>query len=351
MQSGPKVSVIIPVYNVEPYLRQCLDSVVNQTYRDLEIILVDDGSPDNCGTICDEYAAKDERVTVVHKQNGGVSAARNDALKLASGEWISFVDPDDWCELDLYEKAIPKALESDADIVLFSIFKQTGKNKEERLHTFDREFETSDRQFIAKLQAAALGRSLVPLSKEKRHGQDAPWDKLFKASFIFENGLTYAENVKAHEDIIFNVNAFQFAQKVCFFDMPLYHWRANPASIGHKYTPDRVQINMAIYEELFSIGKKYDLPDEYYQALNVFIIDTTLVLGKICFFNKKREGTIFSKMKYANDVLHTEPFYSAFENVKREKLGKSGKVITITRHNNILLLYLVTQLRRLLVGI
>lgn len=351
MQSGSKVSVIIPVYNVEPYLRQCLESVVNQTYRNLEIILVDDGSPDNCGTICDEYATRDERVIVIHKQNGGVSAARNDALKLASGEWISFVDPDDWCELDLYEKAIPKALESNADIVLFSIFKQTGKNKEERLHTFDREFETSDRQFIAKLQEAALGRAYIPLSKEKRHGQDAPWDKLFKASFILENGLTYAENVKAHEDVVFNVNAFQFAQKVCFFDTPLYHWRVNPTSIGHKYTPDRVQINITIYEELFTIGKKYDLSDEYYRAVNACIVNDTIVLGKICLFNKKREGTIFSKIKYANDVLHMEPFYSAFENVEREKLGRLGKLVTVTRHGNALFLYLAVELRGLIVGI
>ena len=101
-----KISVIIPVYNVEPYLRKCLDSVINQTYRNLEIIIVDDGSPDNCGAICDEYAARDDRVIVIHKKNGGVSAARNDGIRIASGKWITFVDPDDWCEPDYYEMLI-----------------------------------------------------------------------------------------------------------------------------------------------------------------------------------------------------------------------------------------------------
>ena len=103
---GEKISVIIPVYKVEPYLRQCLDSVVGQTYNNLEIIIIDDGSPDNCGVICDEYAAKDDRIIVIHKENGGLSAARNDGLELATGEWVAFVDSDDWCELDYYEQLL-----------------------------------------------------------------------------------------------------------------------------------------------------------------------------------------------------------------------------------------------------
>ena len=124
---GSKISVIIPVYNVEPYLRQCLDSVVNQTYKNLEIIIIDDGSPDNCGAICDEYAAKDKRIQVIHKENCGLSAARNDGLARATGEWIAFVDSDDWCELDLYEKAIACAEKTDPDIVLYSLYKGSSR--------------------------------------------------------------------------------------------------------------------------------------------------------------------------------------------------------------------------------
>ena len=99
----PKISVIVPVYKVEPYLRKCLDSIVGQTYQNLEIILVDDGSPDKCGEICDEYARRDERIQVIHQENGGVSAARNAGLKKVTGEWIGWIDPDDWAEPDMFE--------------------------------------------------------------------------------------------------------------------------------------------------------------------------------------------------------------------------------------------------------
>jgi len=99
----PLISVIIPVYEVEAFLHKCIDSVIGQTYRELEIILVDDGSPDNCGDVCDEYAAVDSRIKVIHKQNGGLSDARNAGLDAASGEFIGFVDSDDHIEPDMFE--------------------------------------------------------------------------------------------------------------------------------------------------------------------------------------------------------------------------------------------------------
>ena len=98
----PLISVIVPVYKVEPYLHKCVDSILNQTYQNLEVILVDDGSPDNCGAICDAYAEQDSRVKVIHKENGGLSSARNAGLEIASGEYISFVDSDDWLDTKLY---------------------------------------------------------------------------------------------------------------------------------------------------------------------------------------------------------------------------------------------------------
>ena len=103
MTNQPLLSVIIPVYKVEKYLRQCVDSVINQTYKNLEIILVDDGSPDNCGKICDEYAEKDKRVKVIHQLNKGLSGARNTGTEQASGEYIAFVDSDDWLDVHMYE--------------------------------------------------------------------------------------------------------------------------------------------------------------------------------------------------------------------------------------------------------
>lgn len=110
------ISVIVPVYKVEPYLRKCVDSILAQTYTNLEVILVDDGSPDNCGAICDEYAAKDVRVKVIHKENGGQGSARNRGLDIATGKYIAFVDSDDWIDPDMYESLRNLLLQYDAEI-------------------------------------------------------------------------------------------------------------------------------------------------------------------------------------------------------------------------------------------
>ena len=110
------ISVIIPVYKVEKYLDRCLESIVNQTYKNLEIILIDDGSPDNCPAICDEYAQKDSRIKVIHKANGGVSSARNKGIDVATGDYIGFVDSDDWIEPDMYETLIKNAEQYNSDI-------------------------------------------------------------------------------------------------------------------------------------------------------------------------------------------------------------------------------------------
>ena len=115
-----KISVILPVYKVEKYIDQCMETVLNQTYRNLEIILVDDGSPDNCGSICDSYAEKDDRIVVIHKENGGAPAARNDALKIATGDWIAYVDPDDWIEKNAFEEALAAGQRDNSDIVIFT---------------------------------------------------------------------------------------------------------------------------------------------------------------------------------------------------------------------------------------
>ena len=115
---SPKVSIIVPIYNVEKYLRQCLDSIVNQTLKDIEIILVDDGSTDSCPSICDEYASKDKRIIVIHKENAGLGAAYNTGLDIAKGDYIGFVESDDFIELNMYEELYNKAVESGVEVVI-----------------------------------------------------------------------------------------------------------------------------------------------------------------------------------------------------------------------------------------
>ena len=117
MKKQPLISIIIPVYKVEKYLEKCVNSVINQTYKNLEIILIDDGSPDDCPAICDKLSKTDKRIKVIHKTNSGVSASRNEGLKIATGEFVAFVDSDDWIDETMYERLINKQQEQNYDLV------------------------------------------------------------------------------------------------------------------------------------------------------------------------------------------------------------------------------------------
>lgn len=124
------LSVIVPVYKVEPYLHRCVDSIRNQTYKNLQIILVDDGSPDNCGKICDEYAELDARIIVVHQKNRGLSGARNTGLRYAKGDYVAFVDSDDWIDSSMYETLVDMIEKNDLDMARCGIVETDGKGKE-----------------------------------------------------------------------------------------------------------------------------------------------------------------------------------------------------------------------------
>ena len=134
MNEEKLLSVIVPVYKVEPYLHRCIDSIRNQTYKNLQIILVDDGSPDNCGKICDEYAELDARIIVVHQKNGGASAARNKGLRYAVGDYVAFVDSDDWIASTMYETLVRMIERNDLDIARCGIIETDGKGGERVLN-------------------------------------------------------------------------------------------------------------------------------------------------------------------------------------------------------------------------
>ena len=148
MNSQPKISVIVPVYKTEGLLDRCVESIVGQTYKNLEIILVDDGSPDNCPAMCDEWAEKDSRIRVIHKENGGVSSARNAALDIATGDYIGFVDSDDWIEPEMYSSLIQKISESGKNIALCSYYAvEISGERYERRCVVDKEVLDKDDYF------------------------------------------------------------------------------------------------------------------------------------------------------------------------------------------------------------
>lgn len=240
MDKKDTISVIVPIYKVEPYLRQCLDSVVNQTYRNLEIILVDDGSPDNCGSICDEYARKDHRIAVIHKANAGLSAAWNDGIRAATGEWISFVDSDDWIEPDYFEMLVNDSKTKKAEIVHTSGFYRE-EEKQKYVHRMFLSpffFENGEgREYL-------ITHTLVrPGDKRTKAKLTGVWGKLYRTSFIKNGGFLFDEKIRAGmpNDALFNVAVYMHVMTASGILYYGYHYRVTDNSGTFRYDPNRPQ--------------------------------------------------------------------------------------------------------------
>ena len=266
-----KLSVIIPIYNVEPYLRQCLDSVVNQTYRDLEIILVDDGSPDNCGAICDEYAARDDRVIVIHKKNGGLSEARNDGIRRATGEWIAFVDSDDWCDPDYYERLLKWPVAHDVDIICASgHYMEIPPEKTEQRHCFSDAFILCSGEGRHILMDRVLVVKGTALKGNAPFGY--PWDKLYRRGFLVKARLFFDGSLRVCEDSLFNYQAMSKAEKVVGRICAGYHYRVNMDSITKAYDTKRPEKNYQYVSRLCKYAEDQGIDDSMKKALNAHVI-------------------------------------------------------------------------------
>ena len=214
------ISVIVPVYNVEPYLVKCLDSIINQTFKDLEIIIIDDGSTDQCGSICDSYACSDSRIKVFHTENRGISSVRNFGLENATGEYIGFVDSDDWIEPDMYEILFNKIEETGADIVECGFFREySDKTKEIKYNSKN----MTGPEAVSYLLNGELF--------------NAVWNKIWKKNCIGD--IRFSES-KVFEDIVFTSRVFADSTLVCYIDSVKYHYLQRDSSLSNKHNSDNL---------------------------------------------------------------------------------------------------------------
>lgn len=216
---GELISVIVPIYNVEKYIKKCIDSIINQTYKNLEIILVNDGSPDECGKICDEYERIDSRIVVIHKENGGLSDARNAGLKVMHGKYVAFVDSDDWIEPEMYQRLYENMVTFHADMsfagVTDDVIDENG---------IERSVKTSD------YGEKPFSENKIAAMKRYFHGSWAAWDKLYKAS-LFDNVRFPVGEINEDEAIV--IELLEQCDRVCYTNEVFYHYikRANSGSI------------------------------------------------------------------------------------------------------------------------
>lgn len=216
MIMSKKISVIVPIYKVEPYLRKCVDSIICQTYKNLEIILVDDGSPDNCGLMCDEYAKQDTRVRVIHKTNGGLSDARNAGLDIVTGEYIAFVDSDDWIEPFMYEKLLDNMVHFNADMAVCGVSDDIEKNN------------GYQRLKVSNYGISVFAENNIEAMKRYFYGSWAAWDKLYRTD-LFE-GIRYPIG-EINEDEAIVLQLLEKCRVICYTNTVCYHYVRREASI------------------------------------------------------------------------------------------------------------------------
>lgn len=245
----PLVSIIIPVYQVEKYLDKCVTSVVNQTYTNLEIILVDDGSPDNCPTICDQWKERDSRIKVIHQVNGGLSVARNEGMKITTGEFVGFVDSDDWIELNMVEVLLTALQETDADIASCSF--QEEREDSERIKN-----KSIPQEKIIYSSEEALKKLFLG----KRFLQNVIWNKLYRRTVIAD--LSFPDG-KLYEDGLLIARAFGYAGKVVCIDYPFYHYLYRLESLSH----DAKQKKKRFFDELEMIKQQVEYVREHNPTL------------------------------------------------------------------------------------
>ena len=242
-----KVSIIVPVYKVESSIKKCVDSLLQQTLKDIEIILVDDGSPDNCPQLCDEYAKKDNRVKVIHKKNAGLGYARNSGLEIAQGEFIGFVDSDDFVDQEMFKKLYDIAIEEKADAT-YTGFYNVNNGKIISAHSFtDKILVWNGKQEVRRFLMDLIA-SEVDCLEDAKYGATV-WKGIFRRSLIQKFSLKfYSEREYVSEDGLFDIDFLTKANKVVMIPGCYYYYLYNPPSLTAVYRDKRFEQNKALYK-------------------------------------------------------------------------------------------------------
>lgn len=309
----PKVSVIIPIYNVEKFLPQCVDSVREQTLKDIEIILVDDESPDQAPQLCDKYAAEDNRIKVIHKKNSGLGYARNSGLDIATGEFVSFIDSDDFIAPTMLEWLYNTAKKYDADEVRSgTIFYENGKLTERK----DVE-QTTIFRGVEEIKTFVFD-LLAPKPEEKRDVKyiQSVWLALHSREIIEKNRVRFtSERETLSEDIVFDIELFPKMNCIVCVPECFYHYRMNPASLSHTYSMKRYTKNYSFFHVIKDLMDKMYLEEDYrlhYQRLQFLYLRNSIsgiIHSQVPILIKYRNVKEILHDKLWQDLLCTYPYY------------------------------------------
>lgn len=231
------VSVVVAIYNIKKYIDRCIKSIVNQTYKRLDIILVDDGSTDGSSRICDEWEKKDKRISVIHKTNGGLSDARNEGLQKAMGKYLCFIDGDDYIEENMINVTYHCAINNDADMVIYSNYAVNNKNKVTKQLISSRKVYSGS-EIMSLLFKECIG--TLPHNRSDYEVGFSPWGRLYRRKLLINHNIRFkSERVLIYEDLMFLLDSMPVVKKAIVLNKPLYDYCENAESLTRKTDPTR----------------------------------------------------------------------------------------------------------------
>lgn len=308
----PELSIIVPVYKVEKYLPKCIDSILAQTFRDFELILIDDGSPDRCGAICDEYAAKDSRIKVIHQQNAGVSAARNAGLDIATGTYLGFVDSDDWIEPEMYETMITTAKEKQVDVVVCGL-EYIGPNGAIVI-------DNGQIDAVQKITRKELYLRTYGLSQKLYHG--ALWNKIILRETFSSNRLSV--KITHFEDWLLLLSVYENVKSCILLPESFYHYTTDAESNSSKrINAQKIHLSFTAFYRI--VQKSNTCAELRSVILERFLDDSTIYTRRIR-GSKGYFRTVLTIKCRMLKVLVTAYFSHSLEKTKIHKYFYEGVI-------------------------
>lgn len=315
-KNKPFISIVVPVYNTEKYLKQCIDSILAQTFRGFELILVDDGSADESPKICDEYQLADSRVKVIHQENGGLIASRKSGVLGARGKYIGFIDSDDWIDKNMYEELCTKAVLDNADIVVCNMLFEY-----DRLTT-----KCTEKTKPGVYDEQRLIKEVYPTMLFNGHsgGTDilgSLCNKIFLTSIIRDAFINIDMGIHYGEDSACVYPCFLDAKRVTILnDSYLYHYRQNMESVTKNYTKNMKERVFVVCDYMKKAFEKRNAAYMYYQVEGYFIGGIMVVINNLCYENNP--NTYAQKIQYLKNLANEEMLQQALNNVSTNEFRK-----------------------------
>lgn len=320
------LSIIIPVYKIEEdYLRACFDSLIKQDMDAFQVIVVEDGSPDKSGDICDEYAARDKRFVVIHQENQGVSIARNRGIEVANTEWITFVDPDDWVELDFVSRLYELKEKYPADIYLYDYFQEFAAVSNVKF--LKEESGKLSPEWVENFKIAPFNHLLVE-GYVHEYETNTIWNKMYRTTLIKDNKIMFDPEARKGQDVIFNAEVLQYTNNYYYLHKPLYHYRYLQESVTNRFNEKVMWYNEIAFEHYERIIQKFNLSDTYWEAYYARVVTRLYSCMRLYYFHPDNKMSYKAVADEINKALNRYPYNTALKRVNSKQLTSAQRVFT-----------------------